>query len=671
MLKTAMTKKLLLSVPAIIGALLLGSSAAIAAEPQAIVKVSAIEAVSETVSQEAVSSQTMSNEAISSLENLPNVALQVATPAPNSTISNQPVPTQTIAVEAISGQPVSNLEDVPSVGTLDAQSSTAQDLEVTRMDQVTSVSQLSDVQPTDWAFQALQSLVERYGCIAGYPDRTYRGNRATTRYEFAAGLNACLDRVSELIAAGTADLVTKADLATLQRLQEEFAAELATLRGRVDALETRTAELEANQFSATTKLNGLVWFNVTGAGSGGNVRLEADPAQLFPSDLALRGAGRVNGTGAPLVSTITNSPNITLSHLVWLTLNTSFTGKDSLVTQLTAGNGVSPANVYASSGLFNTWGTPFTDQTAGTTNGVSNFVVHDLFYSFPATDNVQVVVGPRVNWYRHFDDNRYTFFLFGASSFNSIGSTLTNTIDRGSGAVVMWKINEQFRLHVGYLGENNEFLPSGFGFNSSSDPRFGLFGGTNTLTAELTFSPSSSINLRFLYNRSNIQAIFGRVGGAIGEPINGFADDGVGGPLSNATADTFSANFDWALSSQFGVFGRYSFSNTDLYKAGGAGRAGSINAQAIQLGVAFPDLGKPGALAVISYTVPFTVTGGRNFLVAGGGDGGRQYEIEASYYYPITDNVALVPSFYLIGEPNNFGSNPAVYVGNLRTQFSF
>ena len=66
--------------------------------------------------------------------------------------------------------------------------------------QVTSVSQFSDVQPTDWAFQALQSLVERYGCIAGYPNSTYRGNRALTRYEFAAGLNACLDRVNELIA---------------------------------------------------------------------------------------------------------------------------------------------------------------------------------------------------------------------------------------------------------------------------------------------------------------------------------------------------------------------------------------------------------------------------------------------------------------------------------------
>ena len=100
--------------------------------------------------------------------------------------------------------------------------------------QVTSVSQLSDVQPTDWAFQALQSLVERYGCIAGYPDSTYRGNRALTRYEFAAGLNACLDRVNELIAAATSETVTREDLATLQRLQEEFAAEVVTLRGRVD-----------------------------------------------------------------------------------------------------------------------------------------------------------------------------------------------------------------------------------------------------------------------------------------------------------------------------------------------------------------------------------------------------------------------------------------------------
>ncbi|HBE35455.1 MAG TPA: hypothetical protein DD990_30190, partial [Cyanobacteria bacterium UBA11368] len=134
----------------------------------------------------------------------------------------------------------------------------AEPLVTNSLDQVTSVSQLSDVQPTDWAFQALQSLVERYGCIEGYPDRTYRGQRPLTRYEFAAGLNACLDRISELIAAATADLPSQDDLATIRRLQSEFAAELTTLRGRVDALETRTAALEANQFSTTTKLRGEV-----------------------------------------------------------------------------------------------------------------------------------------------------------------------------------------------------------------------------------------------------------------------------------------------------------------------------------------------------------------------------------------------------------------------------
>lgn len=124
--------------------------------------------------------------------------------------------------------------------------------------QITSVSQLSDVQPTDWAYQALQSLVERYGVIAGYSNGTFRGNRSLTRYEFAAGLNAALNRLNELIAAGTADLVRQEDLATLQKLQQEFATELAILRGRVDTLEARSANLEEQQFSTTTKLNAQI-----------------------------------------------------------------------------------------------------------------------------------------------------------------------------------------------------------------------------------------------------------------------------------------------------------------------------------------------------------------------------------------------------------------------------
>jgi hypothetical protein len=66
------------------------------------------------------------------------------------------------------------------------------------VEQVTSVTQFSDVRPTDWAYQALSNLVDRYGCVAGYPDGTYRGGASMTRYEAAALLNACMDRVTEV-----------------------------------------------------------------------------------------------------------------------------------------------------------------------------------------------------------------------------------------------------------------------------------------------------------------------------------------------------------------------------------------------------------------------------------------------------------------------------------------
>ncbi len=151
------------------------------------------------------------------------------------------------------------------------------------MSQVTNVNQLSDVQPTDWAFQALQSLVERYGCIAGYPNGTFRGSRAMTRYEFAAGLNACLDRVNELIATASADLVKKEDLATLVRLQESFAGELTTLRGRVDTLEAHTAELSANQFSTTTKLGGQIIMAVNAGGFSGDRIIVPGPPPRYSS----------------------------------------------------------------------------------------------------------------------------------------------------------------------------------------------------------------------------------------------------------------------------------------------------------------------------------------------------------------------------------------------------
>ena len=98
-------------------------------------------------------------------------------------------------------------------------------------EQVTSITQFSDVYPTDWAYQALANLIERYGCVAGYPNGTFRGNRAMTRYEAAALLNACLDRIIEVTDE-------------LRRLIKEFETELAVIRGRVDGLEARVGELE-------------------------------------------------------------------------------------------------------------------------------------------------------------------------------------------------------------------------------------------------------------------------------------------------------------------------------------------------------------------------------------------------------------------------------------------
>ena len=125
------------------------------------------------------------------------------------------------------------------------------------LEQVTSITQFSDVYPTDWAYQALSNLIERYGCVAGYPNGTYRGNRAMTRFEAAALLNACLDRVTEVTDE-------------LKRLIKEFEEELAILKGRVDGLEARVGELEATQFSTTTKLKGKTTFVIGGTSAGGD-----------------------------------------------------------------------------------------------------------------------------------------------------------------------------------------------------------------------------------------------------------------------------------------------------------------------------------------------------------------------------------------------------------------
>lgn len=212
-------------------------------------------------------------------------------------------------------------------------------------EQVTSISQFSDVKPTDWAYQALSNLIERYGCVAGYPDGTYKGARAMTRFEAAALLNACLDRVTEVTDE-------------LKKLMAEFEKELAILKGRVDGLEAKVGELEANQFSTTTKLKGLATFVVGGASNTG-----------FGDE-------------------------VTFNYDVRLTFDTSFTGKDLLRTTLRSGN-------FANSAFGNgntTLEVAFQEETGGrgTTSGQDTVGINRLFYQFPVGDGLTATFGAKV-----------------------------------------------------------------------------------------------------------------------------------------------------------------------------------------------------------------------------------------------------------------------------------
>jgi hypothetical protein len=225
--------------------------------------------------------------------------------------------------------------------------------------QVTSMSQFSDVRPTDWAYQALSNLVERYGCVAGYPDGTFKGGRAMTRYEAAALLNACLDRVSEVTDE-------------LKRLMAEFEKELAVLKGRVDTLEGKVKTLEAQQFSTTTKLAGLATFVIGGidySGGGKNKIIDyKGDAVKAPS-------------------------NVTFNYDVQLTFDTSFTGKDLLRTNLRAGNfgssvfGGEPHALGNSAELE----VAFEEDTGPNVVGIDK-----LFYQFPIGKRFTATVGARV-----------------------------------------------------------------------------------------------------------------------------------------------------------------------------------------------------------------------------------------------------------------------------------
>jgi hypothetical protein len=484
--------------------------------------------------------------------------------------------------------------------------------------QVTSVSQLSDVQPTDWAFQALQSLVERYGCIAGYPNGTYRGNRPMTRYEFAAGLNACLDRVNEIIATATSELVTKEDLAALQRLQEEFSAELATLRGRVDTLEAHTAELVANQFSTTTKLTGQVVMAITDVLGGDNV----------------------NGVDA-------KENNTTLGARARVELNTSFTGSDTLFTRIQANNILNPEI-----------GTPEGSLFFAGEDGTTDAFLDALWYRFSLGESTEVIAIANAG---AADDVTSTVNLFdGDGAFGALSTFGTRNpiyyqMD-GAGLGVTQNFGDTLALSLAYLA------------SSPNDPSAdnGLFSGPYGALAQLTFQPSDRLSVGLTYINAYNQEL--GAGSNRANPISLFSSDfGLDVPFSS---NSYGLQASYQLSNNFVLGGWVGYTNTqNLSTEGGTIDRGKLDIWNWAVTLGFPDLGSQGSLAgIIVGMEPKVTSSSINEIDE---DEDTSYHFEAFYQYQVSENITITPGVIWLTAPDHNSDNDDVIIGALRTTFSF
>jgi hypothetical protein len=510
---------------------------------------------------------------------------------------------------------------------------------------VTSVSQLSDVRPTDWAFTALQSLVERYGCIAGYPDRTFRGKQATSRYEFAAGLNACLDKINEIISAGLADKVGKEDLATLQKLQEEFAAELATLRGRVDALDAKTAKLEAQQFSTTTKLSGEAIFSVSGA----------------------TGANPAGGSNT----------NIVMNNRVRLNLMTSFTGKDLLITGLQATNINSLAAplgyadpLGSSSNVKLGFENQFLNFNPSNSNtAAANSVnLYKLLYIFPVADKLTMFAGSNAEVSDAFPAIS-PFASEGQGSISRFGQGLNaatrvsgGTSGTGLAAAVgfIWNPSDKVDFRALY-GSVNSAVPSSQTGNLLGA---GFFGGSTIAAAQLTLKPTSNLDIGLNYANSYHQInILG----------TGLASADIGAISGVATAltdpiklNSIGSTLTWRITPKiaFNLSGAWIFSNLTNKDA-------STTFTSWMTGFHFSDLFKEGNTAGILFGQPLARSSAGGIATIPTGFTATPYHLEGYFNFKVSKNISVTPGVFFVFNPEGINNAPTATVGVVRTTFTF
>ncbi len=509
-------------------------------------------------------------------------------------------------------------------------------------DQVTSVSQLTDVRPTDWAYQALKSLVERYGCIVGYPDKTYRGNRALSRWEFAAGLNACLDKIQELIAAATADFVRKEDLETVKKLQRLFAAELASLRGRVDALEVRTATLEKQQFSTTTRLNG---------------------------EVVLAGAGILTGDNASGQEAPTNAIR---GDRVRLNFDASFTGADLLRVRLQA------VNLPPFSSVLNTpegdirAAGPVFSTAAENNNSVG---IDALLYQFPVGEKLIVTLEANAGAIDDFTDTINPFLDGDGGSGALTGFATRNHIYyllNGTGLGLRYVLSDQFEISAGYLATDA----------ANPNQGGGLFNGPFGTIAQLTIKPSEAFALGLTYihaynndftangsggsNRASLRtALLNNPN--LPEALAPFA--GLDVPTST---NAYGVQASFQISPQIVLNGWVGYTKTRTLATRGVLPRGELDIWNWAVGLALPDLFKPGSLGGIIVGMEPRVTGVTPGLRSAiGRDSAMSFHVEAFYQYRINDNISITPGIIWLTNPDFNSSNSDVVIGAIRTTFTF
>ncbi|WP_322745036.1 iron uptake porin [Leptolyngbya ectocarpi] len=487
--------------------------------------------------------------------------------------------------------------------------------------QVTSVDELSDVSDTDWAYYSLQRLVEEYNCLEGYPSRQFRGTQSLTRYEFAAAVQSCLDG---LLGAGID--ASSPDWARIRRLAEEFSVDIATVSARVDSLEANVAELEANQFSETTRLFGQAIFGI-------QTRTE-NTADFFPVD-GVRDT-EDPGTAINLIS------NVQLSLLTELNRDTF------LLTGIQAGDGSTTPRLNNDVRLSYEGDSDF------------NVSISDLTLRHLVSDNLALIAGAEgvnaINTFR--GTNRVESAGFGPLSAFAQRNPIIAIGGGDAGLGFDWQMTDRLSLQTVYSASD------------AADAGSGLFGndGDKTLALQLSAVPVDSLDLALNYVYSHSPS---------GNLRTGIGDSQL---TAGDSLDThaFGATAAWDISSDItlGGWGGFTTSSTP-------GESGHVETTNWMVFLNFPDLFKPGNMGGLYVGQPPKITKSTlrqsqnipDILSGGLGNPGDQpsttTHIELFYRHRMSDSFTITPGFFYVINPAHTSDSENVFVGAIRGTFTF